>query len=199
MTGEVAAVSSASDLAKQCLSYTVAVGLGFGLVSGLVSGLVNGLAGGLAGGLGLGLGIGLAGEGAAVPSTSGFAKQCLATVAAGLVGGLVGGLAVGLAFGLGVGLALGLASRLPFGNGSVWLRYAIAVRAAARHGSLPRHPARFLDWCLHTGLMRMAGTAIQFRHRRLQETLTPPDTSRVDSDLSSVPTGPPHPSTSSPE
>ncbi len=195
LTGEVAVISSASDLAKQCLAYTVAVGLWFGLVSGLMSGLAYGLAGGLVVGLGFGLGFGLAGglagEVAAVSSASGLAKQCLATVAVGLVGGLMGGLAVGL--------AVGLAGWLPFGNGSVWLRYAIAVRAAARQGSLPRRPARFLDWCLHTGLMRMAGTAIQFRHRRLQETLTPPDTSRADSGLSSVPTGPPHPSAYSQE
>ncbi len=194
LTGEVAAVSSASGLAKQCLAYTVAVGLGFGLVSGLVGGLAGGLVSGLQTGLGIGLGIGLAGEVAAVSSASGLAKQCLATVAFGLVGGLMGGLAVGLVFALAFGLAVGLVGWMPFGNGSVWLRYAIAVRAAARHGSLPKRPARFLDWCLHTGLMRMAGTAIQFRHRRLQETLTPPDTSRVDSDLSSVPTGPSHPS-----
>jgi hypothetical protein len=57
------------------------------------------------------------------------------------------------------------------GNGWVWLRYALAVRSAARHGLLPKRPARFLDWCLDTGLMRMAGNALQFRHRQLQNWL----------------------------
>jgi GTPase SAR1 family protein len=156
----------------------------FGLTVGLAAGLAFGLAGGLAD------------EVAAVSSASVLAKQCLAyTVVVGLIVGLVfglaggqaggladehasgraaervSGLAGGLAGGLVFGLAFGLVGGLVLGNGSVWLRYAIAVRAAARQKLLPTCPARFLDWCLHTGLMRMAGIAIQFRHRRLQEAL----------------------------
>jgi len=60
---------------------------------------------------------------------------------------------------------------LTVGRGNVWLRYVLGVRSAARQGALPRRPARFLDWCLNTGLMRMAGNSIQFRHRQLQDSL----------------------------
>ncbi|MDX6396552.1 MAG: hypothetical protein QOJ73_7615 [Streptosporangiaceae bacterium] len=194
---------------RTSLARGLVIGLAVGLAVGLAAGLTFGLATGLAYGLAAGLVLGLAGDVATVSSASDLAKQCLAyTVAFGLATGLAGGLAIGLAsrqahglvtllaFGLWIGLVLGLV----FGNGSVWLRYAIAVRAAARQGSLPRRPAKFLDWCLRMGLMRMAGIAIQFRHRRLQEALTLPDDSRVDFDLdSSVPTGPPHPPTYSQE
>ena len=80
--------------------------------------------------------------------------------------GLVAGLAAGLLTGLAAGLLAGLC-----GDGYVWLRYAIAVRAAARLDWLPKRPSLFLDWCVHTGLMRMAGSSLQFRHRQLQDWL----------------------------
>jgi GTPase SAR1 family protein len=185
------------------LGFVLAVGLG-GLAFGLTFGLSIGLAYGLA--------YGLASEVAAVSSASVLARQCLGyavmvllavvlavvltfVLAVGLSAGPMFGLAAGLTFGLPIGLpiglVIGLVIGLAYGNGSVWLRYAIAVRAAARQGSLPRHPARFLDWCLHTGLMRMAGIAIQFRHRRLQEALTPPYTNRADFESRMPPTADP--------
>lgn len=154
------------------------IGLTFGLVGGLVYQLAFVLPFALAFGLASALVTGLTGEVAAVSSARVLARQCLAyTMVVGLViglavalvllgFGLAGGLVVGLAFvlaiALAVGLTFGLAIGLTVGHGSVWLRYAIAVRAAARQGLLPRRPAKFLDWCLHAGLMRMSGIAIQF-------------------------------------
>jgi hypothetical protein len=70
-----------------------------------------------------------------------------------------------LLLGLGVGLFYG-------SRGYVWLRYALGVRSAARRDWLPVRPARFLDWCVAAGLMRMSGINIQFRHRELQDWLT---------------------------
>ncbi|MGH3624621.1 MAG: hypothetical protein ACRDQ5_23015, partial [Sciscionella sp.] len=42
----------------------------------------------------------------------------------------------------------------------------------ARCGELPLRTAQFLDWAHSAGLMRMAGIAVQFRHREFQEWLT---------------------------
>lgn len=83
------------------------------------------------------------------------------------------GLVPGLALGVATGIALGLGFTLLNGGGS-WLRYVIGVRAAVRQNLLPKRPARFLDWCLRAGLMRMAGSSLQFRHRQLQDWLTSP-------------------------
>jgi hypothetical protein len=127
----------------------------------------NKIAVGLVGGLGK--------DAVAASSVTSLVRQCLTYAAgAGLAFGLVFGLPVVLAAGLTYVLAAGLAAGLAFGKGYVWLRYALGVRSAARQGRLPQRPARFLDWCLHAGLMRMAGNSIQFRHRQLQDWLTNP-------------------------
>jgi hypothetical protein len=150
----------------------------FGLVAGLAAGLLTGLAAGLLALVAVGrteVGI--------VSSPRLLAKQCLRDISAialatGLLAGLATGLFVGELSGLRVGLLSGLAYGLIFGllaglcgDGYVWLRYAIAVRAAARLDWLPKRPSLFLDWCVHTGLMRMAGSSLQFRHRQLQDWL----------------------------
>jgi hypothetical protein len=75
-----------------------------------------------------------------------------------------------------IGLTLSLLWAITVGGGRVWLRYAAAVRSAARHDLLPSRPAIFLDWCLNVGLMRMSGSAMQFRHRQLQDSLTKANT-----------------------
>jgi hypothetical protein len=59
------------------------------------------------------------------------------------------------------------------GKGHAWLRYGLAMRSASRRGLLPRRPARFLDWCLNQGLLRLSGNALQYRHRELQQWLLP--------------------------
>lgn len=45
---------------------------------------------------------------------------------------------------------------------------------------LPRRLGRFLDWAYHAGLLRMSGTAIQFRHQDLQTHFTTPRTRPTD-------------------
>ena len=153
----------------------VAIGVAIGVVVGLVSGLVSGLVIGLL----FVIVYGLERDVDTAPSPGILVRQCVSySLTYGLVSGLVGELGFGLAFGLvgglGYGVAFGLGYGLAFGNGNVWLRYAIGVRSAARQDMVPRHVARFLDWALNAGLMRMAGNTIQFRHRQLQDWLTDP-------------------------
>ncbi len=52
-----------------------------------------------------------------------------------------------------------------------WMRYCAAILLTASRGKLPWHPARFLDWALDAGLLRMSGSAVQFRHREFQRHL----------------------------
>lgn len=63
-------------------------------------------------------------------------------------------LAVGLMFGGGLGTSL-------------WPHYVLATRRLG----LPFRLGRFLDWAYGAGLVRLAGTATQFRHRELQDRL----------------------------
>jgi hypothetical protein len=94
---------------------------------------------------------------------------------------------------LGTAVLLGLLAALVVGTaawfgvkqGAVWLRYALGVRSAARRNLLPRHPARFLDWCVSVGLMLMAGNTIQFRHKQLQDWLI----RRAERSAAASPTG----------
>lgn len=69
------------------------------------------------------------------------------------------GLAFGLASGIWIGLVVGLAS---------WIRYLVGCRLARRRGKLPPRVGQFFDWAYRAGLLRMSGTAVQFRHRELQ-------------------------------
>jgi hypothetical protein len=107
---------------------------------------------------------------------------------AGFVAGLAGGLAVGLvtAFGGAIpmasvrgttwvtairggamfGLAVGLVVWL--GIGAVWIRYVIGVLCASARRRLPLRVKSFMTWACDSGLLRVAGTAYQFRHRELQ-------------------------------
>jgi len=55
------------------------------------------------------------------------------------------------------------------------------VRMLSRRQELPARPAAFLDWAYSAGLLRLAGIAIQFRHRDLQDHLSkPPGSSSYD-------------------
>ena len=49
------------------------------------------------------------------------------------------------------------------------MRYVLYV--VFMRGFLPLRPGAFLDWCCASGLMRMAGSAYQFRHREFQQWL----------------------------
>ena len=98
-----------------------------------------------------------------------------------LEGGLAYGLAVQFAAGSTVGLGFGLSMGAP-----AWTRYHIAVMIAAIRRSMPLRFGASLDWAYQAGLLRLSGTAYQFRHRQLQdwalfdgdnteENLCPPD------------------------
>ncbi|MFF3088830.1 NACHT domain-containing protein [Streptomyces nojiriensis] len=95
-----------------------------------------------------------------------------------LVYGIVAGLYIGLRSGVGsmaelaivivcgftVGLVVGFAFTAPVGR-----RYLVFVLCS--RGTLPRRLGVFLDWACTAGLMRLAGTAYQFRHLELQQWL----------------------------
>jgi hypothetical protein len=54
---------------------------------------------------------------------------------------------------------------------SAWPRYLVTVHAYGRRGLLPVRLGRFLDWAHAAGILRLSGTAVQFRHRELQQHL----------------------------
>ncbi|GCD32898.1 SARP family transcriptional regulator [Streptomyces chrestomyceticus JCM 4735] len=70
----------------------------------------------------------------------------------------------GVAVGLAIGLAFTLVRAAPL------RRYAVFLICA--RGKLPWRLGAFLDWCCAAGLMRLSGTAYQFRHRELQQWLS---------------------------
>ena len=92
----------------------------------------------------------------------------------GLTFGLMYGLEAGLTTGpidAALGLALGLTTG--FTGGSADMRYAALLLCTRRWGRhrLPWRLGRFIHWCYGAGLLRIAGTAYQFRHRELQDHL----------------------------
>lgn len=147
-------------------------GFAGGFVVGLVDGLVFGLVFGIALGLALGLAFGLAARPDAIDVprqlVSGGVAHTTARLAVGLTVGFAWGFAAGPVKGLVFGLLFGLASA----STSPWLRYLVACLLLARRQELPRRPALFLNWAYDAGLMRLAGIAVQFRHRDFQDWLT---------------------------
>jgi hypothetical protein len=67
-------------------------------------------------------------------------------------------------------LAMMIALGVAVGTSS-WPRYPVAVHAYARRGLLPARLGRFLDLAHAAGILRLSGTAVQFRHRELQQRL----------------------------
>ncbi|MEU4765871.1 NACHT domain-containing protein [Actinosynnema sp. NPDC023794] len=65
--------------------------------------------------------------------------------------------------------------RIMYGSGLLLPRYALAYLVLRRQGRLPSRPGRFLDWAYGAGLVRISGTAVQFRHRDLQAWLIAAD------------------------
>jgi hypothetical protein len=57
---------------------------------------------------------------------------------------------------------------------SPWPRYLLALRAYHREGLLPWRLGHFLDWAHAAGILRLTGTAVQFRHRDLRRHLASP-------------------------
>jgi hypothetical protein len=75
---------------------------------------------------------------------------------------------------IGFALAVGVTAGAAFGLGSPTpIRYAITSLAGTTAGPHPRRLGRFLDWAYQAGVVRIAGIAYQFRHRELQDRLTP--------------------------
>ena len=156
----------------------LAVWLIFGLVFGLQDALLFGVIFTLVLGLALGLMFGLEGNfSLAEKPTSVMRQNVTFAVTAWLVFGLAACLVFGFVVGPGFGLASGLAFGLLLGLASglaAWIRYLIGSSRARRRGLLPRHVGLFFDWAYKANLLRMSGTAIQFRHRQLQAWLTTP-------------------------
>jgi hypothetical protein len=86
--------------------------------------------------------------------------------------GLTVGIAYGVAEGPRQGLAFGLLLGLLAISTSPWPRYGLACLVLAVRRDAPLRLARFLDWAYAAGLMRLSGTAVQFRHRELQAWLS---------------------------
>jgi hypothetical protein len=170
---------------RQELASGLASGLAAGLAAGLMFGLMFGLAFGVAAGLATGLTLGLAfGLMDSAPSRARDPRTIARDdLAAGLTFGLAFGLAAGLTLGLlpqpTFGLVGGLAAGLTFGltgtfagglAGSRYVALLLCTRRRNRHW-LPWRLGRFLNWCYHAGLVRIAGNGYQFRHRELQDYL----------------------------
>ena len=177
------------------LVFGLVYGLVFGLGVGLVEGLVLGLVLGLVFGLGFGLVYGL-GETRSVLITPRTPKEAsvssliaaLVWPVVGLLGGLVFGLVFGglvfgeqdygLVFGLAYGLGFGLVEGLIIGpimglrhGGRFVLLQKVAHRRLAQAGSLPPHPADFLEWGIERQIFRRVGGGVRFRHSLIQQHL----------------------------
>ncbi len=73
------------------------------------------------------------------------------------------------------GLGIGFTGVMLWVADSAWPRYMIATRFLGESGRLPKRLTPFLDWAYAAGILRVSGTAIQFRHRELQDYLARPD------------------------
>ncbi|WP_405996661.1 hypothetical protein [Streptomyces sp. NBC_00829] len=99
-----------------------------------------------------------------------------------LTGDLTAGVVTSLAFSLTAGSAAGWVMDPWFGLGlalaalagvvvvaDAWMRYIVLILCT--RGVLPWRLAGFMDWAYSAGLLRISGTAYQFRHRELQDWL----------------------------
>lgn len=168
------------------------------LVGGLGVVLVVALATGLRAGLGYVLALGavftvLLSEGATAPRKHEPVTDPRDVLRGDLIARLVGGLGTGLVVGFGAGLlggpAIGLGAApavaavfwilLGLTDGAVHGDTSTGGHAVVRYlalllctrDRLPLRLGRFLDDCYQLGILRVAGTAWQFRHRELQDRL----------------------------
>lgn len=164
------------------LVFGLAFGLAIGLTTGLVTGLIedggigtpaprsivrDDLVGGLVIWLGLALAIGLAGFLAGLFAgwlAFDFTAWSVVWRALGLAGSLGVTYLPLSAFGLGSGYAGGL-------TGARYFALLLCSRRWSRRYWLPWRLGRFLDDCYQAGLLRIAGSGYQFRHRELQDYL----------------------------
>lgn len=163
------------------VGFTIGFVFGFGIMLTPPSSLKSGVPTGLGIGLALGLYLTATGRPGAISRPRQLVTQ-------GLTHDLIMLLGIGLALGLSfiiaflpvaglLGAAMGLTGGALVVSDSPWLRYAVAIDILSRRSRLPRRLVPFLDWAYTAGLLRLAGIAIQFRHRELQDQLashTPP-------------------------
>ena len=154
------------------------------LYFGTAAGLAIGLTAGLTAGVTVALTVGLRERPAAIDCPHRLVSQGITHTGSIFAGWLTFGLTCGLAFGLPSYASIGLPFTLIFSLGvglimgcffvrrSPWPRHVVACWLLARRGELPRRPAAFLDWAYEAGLVRLAGIAVQFRHREFQGWLT---------------------------
>ncbi|MFI0452035.1 NACHT domain-containing protein [Actinomadura sp. 6N118] len=98
----------------------------------------------------------------------------------GLAFGLTGGVAAFLVFVMNqdflVSVLCALTGGVTFGlafGAIAWSRTMIGLVVAASRGLLPLRLWTFLDWACEARLLRVSGATYQFRHRELQDFLTP--------------------------
>ncbi|MGP3911462.1 NACHT domain-containing protein [Nonomuraea sp. 10N515B] len=98
----------------------------------------------------------------------------------GVAFGLIGGVAAFLVFvmhqGVLASLACAVVGGVTFGlafGAIAWSRTMIGLIIAAARGVLPLRLWTFLDWACEARLLRVSGATYQFRHRELQDFLTP--------------------------
>jgi hypothetical protein len=101
-----------------------------------------------------------------VTSTVGLLVGLMSAVVFGLSEGLASGLIVGEASGVAFGLVGGLAGR-------AWPAFVVASGWLAVRHRLPLRLMAFLDDAYRLGLLRVVGSAYQFRHAELQDKLAP--------------------------
>ncbi|MFD0167938.1 hypothetical protein ACFVJH_27925 [Streptomyces decoyicus] len=171
------------------LALGLSVAITGGLMLGFLFGPVLDLAIGTVMGLVLGLAAGLVAKDESSTSPRALLRGDISTwLVFGLTGGLVGGLMgwfvneafasggrrvlgpeIGFVAGLTLGLVCGLLVGYLTGVGQAATRY-FAFLLHVR-GRLPWRLGRFLDDCYQLGILRVADTAWQFRHRELQDHL----------------------------
>ncbi|WP_147339362.1 NACHT domain-containing protein [Actinomadura spongiicola] len=99
----------------------------------------------------------------------------------GVAFGLTGGEAAFLVFVMNQGVLAALACAVTGGvafglafGAIAWSRTMVGLTVAAARGLLPLRLWAFLDWACEARLLRVSGATYQFRHRELQDLLTPP-------------------------
>jgi hypothetical protein len=104
----------------------------------------------------------------------------------GVAFGLTGGVAALLVFiqnqGVVKSVACAVVGGVTFGlafGAIAWSRSMIGLFVAALRGLLPLRLWTFLDWACEARLLRISGATYQFRHRELQDFLTPREPARL--------------------
>ncbi|MEW2359774.1 NACHT domain-containing protein [Spirillospora sp. NPDC029432] len=149
--------------------------------------LVAGLAGAFALAVALGVAFRIATGGWSKDADLAHPREALhRDPAIGVAFGLTGGVAAFLVFIIDQDLPVALASAVTGGvafglsfGAIAWTRTMIGLLVTAARGLLPLRLWTFLDWACEAHLLRVSGATYQFRHRELQDFLTPPEDTAV--------------------